>query len=49
MAAEFAQPGRPWQMPMDAYRRGGEFVVNNVPAKIVADHGIECSVSLQIE
>jgi HSP20 family protein len=28
MAAEFSQPARPWQMPMDAYRRGDEFVVH---------------------
>jgi HSP20 family protein len=28
IAAEFSQPARPWQMPMDAYRRGDEFVVN---------------------
>jgi len=25
---EFFQPTRPWQMPMDAYRRGDEFVVH---------------------
>ena len=28
MAAEFSQPARPWQMPMDAYRRGDAFVLN---------------------
>ncbi len=28
MAAEFSGPGRPWQMPMDAYRRGDAFVVH---------------------
>jgi HSP20 family protein len=28
MAAEFSQPARPWQMPMDAYRRGHTFVVH---------------------
>jgi HSP20 family protein len=27
-AAESARPARPWQMPMDAYRRGEEFVVH---------------------
>jgi HSP20 family protein len=28
MTGEFFRPTRPWQMPMDAYRRGGEFVVH---------------------
>jgi HSP20 family protein len=28
MAAELARPARPLQMPMDAYRRGEEFVVH---------------------
>jgi HSP20 family protein len=28
MAAEFSGPARPWQMPMDAYRRGNAFVVH---------------------
>jgi HSP20 family protein len=28
MAAELSRPARPWQMPMDAYRRGDEFVVD---------------------
>jgi len=28
MAAEFSAPARPWQMPMDAYRRGDAFVVH---------------------
>src|SRR6476620_4160272 len=27
-AAEAAESARPWQMPMDAYRRGEEFVVH---------------------
>ena len=28
MAAEFSAPTRPWQMPMDAYRRGDAFIVH---------------------
>jgi HSP20 family protein len=28
VAAEFSQQARPWQMPMDAYRRGDAFVVH---------------------
>ena len=28
VAAEFSRPARPWPMPMDAYRRGDEFVVH---------------------
>jgi HSP20 family protein len=28
MTAEFSRPARPWQMPMDAYRRGDAFVVH---------------------
>ena len=28
MAGEFSRPAPPWQMPMDAYRRGDAFVLN---------------------
>ena len=28
MSDEFSRPARPWQMPMDAYRRGDAFVVH---------------------
>jgi HSP20 family protein len=28
IAAEFSRPARPWQMPMDAYRRDDAFIVH---------------------